>query len=99
MRTIEAPVSDLDPFSIAFFDDPFPEHDRLREAGPVVRLRHLGCWGVARWQEVMAVFNDWQGFVSSAASGCRISPRRPPGAPPAWCWNVTRRSTQGRVPC
>ena len=52
MSTSDAPASDLDPFSIAFFDDPFPEHDRLREAGPVVRLRHIGCWGVARWQEV-----------------------------------------------
>jgi 4-methoxybenzoate monooxygenase (O-demethylating) len=31
-----APVSDVDPFSIEFFEDPFPVHESLREAGPVV---------------------------------------------------------------
>jgi 4-methoxybenzoate monooxygenase (O-demethylating) len=69
MTTIDAPVSDLDPFSIEFFDDPFPEHEKLREAGPVVRLRTLGCWGVARWQEVQAVLNDWGAFCSSRGVG------------------------------
>ncbi|MFC7473994.1 cytochrome P450 [Dankookia sp. GCM10030260] len=83
MRTLEFPVSDLDPFSTAFFDDPFPEHDRLREAGPVVRLRQLGSWGVARWAEVTAVFNDWPSFVSSRGVGLQDFARETPWRSPS----------------
>ena len=32
------PVSAIDPFSMAFFADPYPRHEELREAGPVVWL-------------------------------------------------------------
>src|SRR3954453_1347055 len=83
MSTTDAPASDLDPFSTAFFDDPFPEHDRLREAGPVVRLRHLGCWGVGRGQEVTAVFNDWQASVSSRGVGLQDFARETPWRSPS----------------
>ncbi len=30
----------LDPFSMAFFDDPYPGHAAMREAAPVVRPGH-----------------------------------------------------------
>jgi len=63
------PISDLDPFSLAFFDDPFPEHARLRDAGPVVWLRQTGCWAVARHAEVQAVLQDWRSFCSSRGAG------------------------------
>jgi hypothetical protein len=43
------PSSDLDPFSTAFFDDPHPDHQRLREAGPVVWLRRYGIYATARY--------------------------------------------------
>lgn len=36
------PVSDADPFSAGFFENPHPIHDELREAGPVVRLSRYG---------------------------------------------------------
>jgi hypothetical protein len=32
-----AVLPDIDPFSPAFLRDPYPAHERLREAGPVVR--------------------------------------------------------------
>ena len=83
MQTLEAPASDLDPFSIAFFDDPFPEHKRLREAGPVVRLRHLGCWGVARWQEVTAVFSDWQAYCLLRGVGLQDFAKETPWRSPS----------------
>jgi hypothetical protein len=34
----KAPVSEVDPLCREFFEDPFPAHEELREAGPVVRL-------------------------------------------------------------
>ena len=34
--TIDVPHLDFDPFSIEFFADPFPTHERLREAGPLL---------------------------------------------------------------
>jgi len=39
-------VHDLDPFSPDFLHDPYPGHEALREAGPVVRLERYGIWGV-----------------------------------------------------
>ena len=32
------PASDIDPFSLKFFADPFPARQELREAGPPVWL-------------------------------------------------------------
>ena len=51
-------ISDIDPFSIEFFDDPYPTHELLREAGPVVYLDTWNIYGVARYAEVHAVLND-----------------------------------------
>lgn len=36
--TIDVPVSDIDPFSDTFFNDPYPFHAQLRETAPVVWL-------------------------------------------------------------
>ena len=83
MATIDAPVSDLDPFSIAFFDDPFPEHARLRDAGPVVWLRRTGCWAVARHAEVSAVLNDWRTFCSSRGAGLQDFAKETPWRSPS----------------
>jgi 4-methoxybenzoate monooxygenase (O-demethylating) len=64
-----APVSDADPFSIDFFEDPHRIHDELREAGPVVWLGRYGVWAVARYREVHDVLHDWQTFCSSRGVG------------------------------
>jgi cytochrome P450 len=34
----EVPALDLDPYAAEFLADPYPGHERIREAGPVVRL-------------------------------------------------------------
>lgn len=65
----DMPHLDFDPFSIEFFADPFPTHERLREAGPVVHLDRYGVYGVARYAEVHAVLNDPQTFCSSRGVG------------------------------
>ena len=40
--TLSRPVSSVDPFSHDFLQDPYPHHETLREAGPVVWLERYG---------------------------------------------------------
>ncbi|HWL57645.1 MAG TPA: cytochrome P450 [Paracoccus sp. (in: a-proteobacteria)] len=83
LDTLPLPHSDLDPFSIAFFDDPFPDHERLREAGPVVWLERYGIYGVARYAEVHQVLNDWATFCSSRGVGLQDFSREKPWRQPS----------------
>ncbi|MGA0614433.1 cytochrome P450 [Paracoccus sp. KR1-242] len=83
LDTLTLPQSDLDPFSTAFFDDPFPEHERLREAGPVVWLERYGIYGVARYAEVHQVLNDWATFCSSRGVGLQDFSREKPWRQPS----------------
>jgi hypothetical protein len=69
LRAKKAPVSDVDPFCRAFFENPFPTHEELRESGPVVRLSRYDVWAVARYHDVHAILNDWQTFCSSRGAG------------------------------
>jgi len=62
-------VSDADPFSEAFFENPFPTHAALRDAGPLVRLSRYDVYAVARYDEVRAVLNDWSTFSSARGAG------------------------------
>ncbi len=66
---MDLPELDIDPFSAEFFENPFPMHSALREAGPVVRLPRYGVVGVARYAEVRAVLSDWQSFSSARGVG------------------------------
>jgi len=77
------PSSDLDPFSIDFFDNPFPDHERLREAGPVVWLERYGIYAVARHAEVHQVLNDWGTFCSSRGVGLQDFSREKPWRQPS----------------
>ncbi len=63
------PTSDLDPYTIEYFEDPFPAHEALREAGPVVWLNRYDVWAVARYDEVRAVLTDWHSFSSARGVG------------------------------
>jgi 4-methoxybenzoate monooxygenase (O-demethylating) len=78
-----APVLSIDPFSPECLFAPYPSHQLMREAGPVVRLDRYGIWAVARHSEVRAVLADWENFCSSAGVGLsnyrREKPWRPPG--------------------
>ena len=62
-------ASEIDPFSREFLADPYPYHEQLREAGPIVRLTHYDAWAVFRHEQVQAVLNDWQTFGSGAGVG------------------------------
>jgi cytochrome P450 len=76
-----APVSDVDPFCREFFENPFPAHEELREAGPVVRLSRYDVWAVARYAEVHAILNDWQTSCSSRGVGLTDFAKEQPWRP------------------
>src|ERR1700761_2487423 len=77
------PHLDVDPFSMAFFADPYPTHKRLREAGPVVYLDKWNVYAVARYAEVHAVLNDPATFCSSRGVGLSDFAREKPWRPPS----------------
>jgi cytochrome P450 len=77
------PVSDIDPFSDEFFEDPHGIHAQLREAGPVVWLSRYDVWAVARYQEVHDVLHDWQTFCSSRGVGLSDFAKEKPWRPPS----------------
>src|ERR1700722_3710226 len=78
-----APASDIDPFSLKFFANPFPSHQELREAGPTVWLRRYGIWAVARYDEVHRVLNDRRTFCSSRGVGMSNFAKEKPWRPPS----------------
>ncbi|MGY3497035.1 cytochrome P450 [Bradyrhizobium sp. USDA 4502] len=75
------PHLDVDPFALEFFADPFPTHERLREAGPVVYLDKWNVYGVARYAEVHAVLNDPATFCSSRGVGLSDFSKEKPWRP------------------
>jgi len=80
---MRAPHLDVDPFSIEFFDDPYPTHRLLREAGPLVYLDKWSVYGVARYAEVHAVLNDPVTFCSSRGVGLSDFAKEKPWRPPS----------------
>jgi 4-methoxybenzoate monooxygenase (O-demethylating) len=81
--TMDRPVSAIDPFSHAFLRDPYPHHEALREAGPVVWLEQYSIWTMARHQEVRDALTDWQTYCSSAGVGLSDFRKEPPWRPPS----------------
>jgi hypothetical protein len=63
------PASDIDPFCREFFEDPFPAHQALREAGPVVRLTRYGAWGAARYPRCISGSLRSSQYRNSAITG------------------------------
>ena len=81
--TLSRPVSDADPFSHEFLTDPYPHHEALREAGPVVWLAQYGIWAMARHEQVRDALTDWQTYCSSAGVGLSDFRKEPPWRPPS----------------
>jgi hypothetical protein len=75
------PHLDVDPFSLEFFDDPYPTHELLRETGPVVYLDPWKVFAVARYAEVHAVLNDPLTFCSSRGVGLSDFAKEKPWRP------------------
>jgi 4-methoxybenzoate monooxygenase (O-demethylating) len=69
---------DIDPFCQAFFDDPFPAHVALRDAGPVVYLPRYDLFAVARYEHVQAALTNWRDFSSARGVGLSDFAREKP---------------------
>jgi cytochrome P450 len=77
------PVLADDPFAPEVLADPYPFHERMREAGPVVYLERYGVWAMARHAEVVNALSDWETFSSAAGVGLADFRREPPWRPPS----------------
>ena len=78
------PALDVDPFSDSFLADPYPEHERLRAAGPVVWLETYGVYASARHEEVRQALQEWTVFSSAAGVGlANIQKEAPFFSPPS----------------
>ena len=82
-KPANCPVSDLDPFAPEFLEDPYPYHDALREAGPVVWLEKYDLCAMARYQQVRAALSDWETFCSSRGVGLTDFAKEEPWRPPS----------------
>src|SRR3954463_9500409 len=80
-RPTAPPHLGVDPFSIEFFDDPYPAHARMRDAGQLVYLDKWSVYGVARYAEVHAVLNDPVTFCSSRGVGLSDFAKEKPWRP------------------
>jgi 4-methoxybenzoate monooxygenase (O-demethylating) len=81
--TLSRPVSTVDPFSHEFLHDPYPHHQALREAGPVVWLEQYGIWTMARHEQVRDALTDHETYCSSAGVGLSDFRKEPPWRPPS----------------
>ncbi len=69
-ETANLPELDIDPYAAENLIDPYPMHQRMREAGPVVKLTpYPSLVACARHEQVHAVFNDHATFISGAGVG------------------------------
>jgi 4-methoxybenzoate monooxygenase (O-demethylating) len=73
----------INPFDEAFLGNPYAYHDALRDAGPVVWLEAIGCYGMARYGEVQAALKNWQLFVSGRGVGLSDFETEEPWRPPS----------------
>jgi len=69
---------DLDPYAMDVLLDPYPFHEIVRQAGPVVFFPLYGVYGVGRYDETHTVFTDWKRF--STTGGIGLGDARKPGA-------------------
>lgn len=73
----------IDPFDEAFLADPYAHHDTLRDVGPVAWLEPIGCYGVARHDEVQAALKDHVTYISGRGVGLSDFSREEPWRPPS----------------
>lgn len=56
---------ELNPFSYAFHDDPYPTYKRLRDTAPCYHNAELGFWALTRYADVLDASRDWETFSSA----------------------------------
>ena len=63
------PTHDVDLFADDALTDPYPHYRALRDAGPVVWLGAHDVYAVTRFQDVRAVLDDADTFISGQGVG------------------------------
>lgn len=67
--TTKIPELDIDPYAPENLINPYPMHEIMREAGPIVKLTPYNIYACARHDEVHRVLTDYETFISSAGVG------------------------------
>lgn len=62
--TMQAIADHFDPFDLT---DPFPFYRLAREQAPIFHSDELGFWVVTRYDDIKAVFNDWETYSAENA--------------------------------
>ncbi|QDW40583.1 cytochrome P450 [Bradyrhizobium sp. KBS0727] len=78
---LTCPAIDDDQYDDKFLLDPYPLYERLREAGPVVRMTYHGTWGMGRYSDVEAGLRNHETFVSGRGAGLADFKREKPWRP------------------
>jgi cytochrome P450 len=76
-------TSDFDPFSSETRRNPYATYERLRAAGPVIRLTKYDIWAVPRFAEVKALLEDPANFSSAGGAGLANYFKQKPWRPPS----------------
>ncbi len=77
------PNLDFDPFGDEFLENPYPYHDQMRDAGPLVWLSRNGIGASARHDGASEVLKDYKRFCSSAGVGIANFKSEKPFRPPS----------------
>jgi cytochrome P450 len=73
------PSSDLDPYSDAFLEDPYPRFRELRDLGPVVYLAAHDVYAFPRYAEVRAALKDYERYSNASGIGLTDAYNAAPG--------------------
>src|SRR5262245_449146 len=69
-------MPELNPFSYAFHEDPYPTYRWLRDERPVYRNERLGFWALSRYHDVVEASRDWATYSSAEGTTLeRLDPR------------------------
>jgi cytochrome P450 len=69
-------MPELNPFSYAFHEDPYPTYRWLRDERPVYRNERLDFWALSRYQDVVDASRDWATYSSAEGTTLeRLDPR------------------------
>ena len=55
----------FDPYSSAYFDDPYDLYRRMRDEAPVLHNEALGFYALSRWDDVVRAERDWETYSSA----------------------------------
>jgi cytochrome P450 len=65
---------ELNPYSYAFHDDPYPTYRWLRDHAPVYRNDAIDFWALSRFEDVLAASLDHQTYSSAKGTVLEIDP-------------------------